>query len=172
MNLGVAKNQINAPKVPNIEKLGIDSISVSLHKFFGNHDVKSVVISRQAPNAPKVDYIGQYDSTTAGSRTFNPFSSLQRINETLDRAMPNEYCKNVLLFESMLDSYDIKYSRAEDSNIFVIDEPSAEISKKYQLSDFEDNGEKKSHIIIFPYHKPEKMRELVNDLSQDIKIKN
>ena len=167
---GIAKNQANAPKAPNFEELGIDSISVSLHKYFGNHDVKSVVITREMPNAPKVDYIGQYDSTTAGSRTFNPFSSLQRVSETLDRTMPEEYGRNVALFESMLKQFDIKYSRAENSNIFVIDEPSVRISKKYQLSDFEDNGEKKSHIIIFPYHKPEKMLELVNDLIQDIRI--
>ena len=169
---GVARNQINAPKTPNIEELGIDSISVSLHKYFGNHDVKSVVITRETPNAPKVDYIGQYDSTTAGSRTFNPFSSLQRVSETLDRTMPEEYGRNVALFESMLKEFNIKYSRAENSNIFVIDEPSAKISQKYQLSDFEDNGEKKSHIIIFPYHKPEKMLELVSDLRRDIKTRN
>lgn len=169
---GIAKNQINAPKAPNFEDLGIDSISVSLHKYFGNHDVKSVVITRETPNAPKVDYIGQYDSTTAGSRTFNPFSSLQRVSETLDRTMPQEYGKNVALFESMLKQFNIKYSRAENSNIFVIDEPSVRISQKYQLSDFEDNGEKKSHIIIFPYHKPEKMLELVSDLIQDVKARN
>ncbi|MBR6723032.1 hypothetical protein IKL64_06220 [bacterium] len=169
---GIAKNQVNAPKAPNFEDLGIDSISVSLHKYFGNHDVKSVVITRETPNAPKVDYIGQYDSTTAGSRTFNPFSSLQRVSETLDRTMPQEYGKNVALFESMLKQFNIKYSRAENSNIFVIDEPSVRISQKYQLSDFDDNGEKKSHIIIFPYHKPEKMLELVSDLIQDVKARN
>ena len=169
---GIAKNQVDAPKAPNFEELGIDSISVSLHKYFGNHDVKSVVITREMPNAPKVDYIGQYDSTTAGSRTFNPFSSLQRVSETLDRTMPQEYSRNVARFESMLKQFNIEYSRAENSNIFVIDEPSARISQKYQLSDFEDNGKKKSHIIIFPYHKPEKMLELVSDLVKDVNIKN
>ena len=61
---------------------------------------------------------------------------------------------------------------AENSNIFVIDEPSTKISQKYQLSDFEDNGRKKSHIIIFPYHKPKKMLELVNDLAKDIRARN
>ena len=72
----------------------------------------------------------------------------------------------------MLKQFNIKYSRAENSNIFVINEPSVRISQKYQLSDFEDNGENKSHIIIFPYHKPEKMLELVNDLRQDVMIRN
>lgn len=169
---GLAKNQINAPKTPDFQTLGIDSISVSLHKYFGNHDVKSVVITKEMPNAPKVDYIGQYDSTTAGSRTFNPFSSLQRVSETLDRTMPEEYAQNVALFESMMKQFGVKYSRAENSNIFVINEPSERISKKYQLSDFEDNGEKKSHIIIFPYHKAENMLELVSDLVKDTKSIN
>ena len=96
---GIAKNQLDAPKVPNVEQLGIDSVSVSLHKYFGNHDVKSVVISKEPPIASKVDYIGQVDSTTAGSRTFNPFSCLQRITESLDRKLPDEYSENLgLLF--------------------------------------------------------------------------
>ena len=152
-----------------MSKLGIDSISVSLHKYFGNHDVKSVVITKEPPNAPKVDYIGQYDSTTAGSRTFNPFSSLQRINETLDRKMPDEYSKNVKIFERLLNEHKIEFTRAEHSNIFVIDQPSEFVYSKYQLSNFEDEGEQKSHIIIFPSHKESKMVELVYDLSNDRK---
>ena len=166
---GIAKNQKNAPRQLDMSKLGIDSISVSLHKYFGNHDVKSVVITKEPPNAPKVDYIGQYDSTTAGSRTFNPFSSLQRINETLDRKMPNDYSKNVKIFERLLNEYKIDFSRAEHSNIFVIDQPSEYVYSKYQLSNFEDEGEQKSHIIIFPSHKESKMVELVYDLAEDRK---
>ncbi len=162
---GIAHNQKNAPKGLDIEKLGIDSVSVSLHKYFGNHDVKSVVITKEPPNAPKVDYIGQYDSTTAGSRTFNPFSSLQRINETLDRKMPEEYNKNIKFFENLLKKHNIEFSREESSNIFVIDQPSEFIYSKYQLSNFEDEGVQKSHIIIFPSHKQSKMVELVNDLA-------
>ena len=164
---GIAKNQSNAPKHCDINKLGIDSISVSLHKYFGNHDVKSVVITKEPPNAPKVDYIGQYDSTTAGSRTFNPFSSLQRITETLDRKMPDNYSKNVKFFEKMLIEHGIKFSRAENSNIFVIDQPSEYVYRKYQLSNFDDNGTQKSHIIVFPSHKQSKLVELVNDLANE-----
>ncbi len=169
---GIAHNQKNAPKGIDIAKLGIDSVSVSLHKYFGNHDVKSVVITKEPPNAPKVDYIGQYDSTTAGSRTFNPFSSLQRINETLDRKMPEEYSRNVKIFERILNEHNIKFAREENSNIFVIDQPSEYIYTKYQLSNFEDEGEHKSHIIIFPSHKESKMVELANDLASYIKTVN
>ena len=161
---GIAKNQINAPTVPNIEYLGVDSVSVSLHKYFGNHDVKSVVISKEPPVASKVDYIGQIDSTTAGSRTFNPFSSLQRITETLDRKFPNEYCENVLFFENLLKEKNIKFTREENANIFVLDKPSDEICKKYQLSTFDDNGVEKCHVIIFPYHKKEMMSQLINEI--------
>ena len=117
------------------------------------------------PNAPRVDYIGQYDSTTAGSRTFNPFSSLQRVSEVLNRTTPEEYNKNIKIFELLLNEKNIPYTRAKNSNIFVIDRPCEQISKKYQLSDFDDNGVQKSHIIIFPYHKENVMKELINDLS-------
>ena len=70
-------------------------------------------------------------------------------------------------FEKMLNKNHIDYTRAENSNIFVIDQPSAEVYRKYQLSNFEDNGDQKSHIIIFPSHKQSRMVELVNDLVKD-----
>ena len=166
---GIAKNQKQAPSVPNIEKLGVDSVSVSLHKYFGNQDVKSAIITKESPMAPVVDYIGQVDSTTAGSRNLNPFSSLQRVTEALERKMPDNYIKNINCFDNLLKEHKVNFTRESKSNTFVIDKPSEKICKKYQLSDFkDDNGIDKAHIIIFPYHKEKVMKEFVKELANDL----
>ena len=64
-----------------------------------------------------------------------------------------------------MKEHNIAFSREESSNIFVIDQPSEFIYSKYQLSNFEDEGVQKSHIIIFPSHKQSIMVELANDLA-------
>ena len=79
--------------------------------------------------------------------------------------MPEEYNKNIKFFEKLLKEHNIAFSREESSNIFVIDQPSEFIYSKYQLSNFEDEGVQKSHIIIFPSHKQSIMVELANDLA-------
>lgn len=78
---GIPKNQINAPILPDLKNLDVDSVSVSLHKYIGSHTVNSVVISKNKPECDVVDYIGMTDTTTAGSRSFAPFSTMQRIIE-------------------------------------------------------------------------------------------
>lgn len=164
---GIAKNQVDAPVLPNMNELGVDSISMSLHKYFGSNGVNSIVIAKTKPTGEQVDYIGVTDSTTSGSRTFSPFSTLQRVVETLERKQPNDYNKNVLYFDNLLKEHNIAFSREENANTFIIDKPSDKICKKYQLSVFkDDNGKDKAHIIIFPYHKERIMREFVKNLGK------
>ncbi len=167
---GIAKNQTNAPVLPNMESLGVDSVSISLHKYFGSNNVNSIIVSKTKPVGEIVDYIGITDSTTSGSRTFSPFSSLQRIIDTLERKLPDEYSKNVKYLDKLLIDNKIKFYRELNSNTFVIDKPSDNICHKYQLSNFKDNnGKEKAHIIIFPYHRQKIIKELVEDLLQDFK---
>lgn len=162
---GIAKNQKDAPVLPDMNLLGIDSISMSLHKYFGSNGVNSIVVAKTRPVGEQVDYIGVTDSTTSGSRTFSPFSTLQRVVETLERKQPNSYSKNVLYFDNLLKENNIEFSREENANTFIINKPSDSICKKYQLSVFRaDDGQEKAHIIIFPYHKENIMREFVDDL--------
>ncbi len=162
---GIARNQKNAPIVPNMEKAHVDSISISLHKYFGNTTVNSIVISKTRPATRIIDYIGMKDSTTSGSRGFNPCSTYQRVIETLERRSPFEYEKNIKFFENLLKECKIQYSKPNLSNTFVIDKPDDKICKKYQLSAFKDDkGKNKAHIIIFPYHDKKIMEELAKDL--------
>lgn len=162
---GISKNQVDAPILPNMDELGVDSISMSLHKYFGSNGVNSIVIAKTKPTGEQVDYIGVTDSTTSGSRTFSPFSTLQRVVETLERKQPNNYSKNVLYFDNLLKENNIEFLREKNANTFIINKPSDEICKKYQLSVFKDDeGKDKAHIIIFPYHKEDVMKKFVVDL--------
>ena len=60
----------------------------------------------------------------------------------------------------------------KNGNTFVIDKPSDELCKKYQLSTFNFLGKECAHIIIFPYHKIDDIKCLISDIKNDkIKLK-
>lgn len=167
---GIPNNQREAPVISQIDKMGIHSISVSLHKYIGVPSVKSVLLSIQKPEAEVISYIGMEDSTTAGSRDILPFSTRQQVFDVLKLSKPEEYRKNIVLFENLLKENGIPYIRSGKGNIFVLDKPAESICKKYQLSTFDIcNGgikEQKAHIIIFPYQSEETICELIRDLRE------
>lgn len=162
---GIPKNQINAPYIKNIKEYGIDSIAVSMHKYMGTARVNGVILALSRENRKVIEYIGQEDSTLLGSRDLLPFSTLQRIKEVLYRKEKTHFHSNVHYLEKLFIENQINYEKFESSNIFVIDKPSDEICKKYQLASFiDDEGVSKAHIIAFPFHKIEIINELVKDL--------
>lgn len=168
---GIPNNQLDAPIIRQIGALGVNSISVSLHKYIGTPCVKSVLLTTEKPNAEIVSYIGVTDSTTSGSRDIFPFSMRQQVFDVLKLTNECEYKKNIIYFEQLLKDYSISYNRSGNGNIFVIDKPTDELCRKYQLSTFDitlNSGQKvnKAHIIIFPYQEETVIRELVNDLSR------
>ena len=165
---GIAKNQEDAPKVEALSDLGVDSIAVSMHKFMGTARVNGVLLALSRRDRPIIDYIGQEDSTFLGSRDYLPFSTYQRSREMLLRRESGHYAENVRYFEEKLTQNGLYFERFEMSNTFVIPEPSEEICKKYQLATFVDSkGNRRAHVIIFPFHKKEIMDELLADLVGD-----
>lgn len=168
---GIPKNQINSPvsNIREIMKLNIDSISISLHKYLGIPKTNGVLLARSQMNNSFIEYIGQSDVTLCGSRDFLPFTTLQKIKEQYERNNPNSYSKNIMLFENLLFESNINYEKGiENGNIFVLDKPSNYICQKYQLATFHHNGVDKAHIIIFPFHSSEIIKELVDDIKNDI----
>ncbi len=162
---GIAKNQRNAPIVESLSTLGVDSIAVSMHKFMGTARVNGVLLALSRRERRVIDYIGQEDSTLLGSRDYLPFSTYQRARETLLRRSPDHYSENVVYFEESLNAAGVSFERLGNANTFVIDKPSEEICKKYQLATFFDkSGAERAHIIIFPFHKRSVIDELVEDL--------
>lgn len=164
---GMATNQIKSPTVPTFKRFDVDSISVSLHKYFGHHEIKSALIARQKPLANMVDYIGLKDSTTAGSRGLNPFSARQRIKEMLFRKDEKDYTRNIDFFENMLKENKIFYTRDGYSNLFIIKRPSEKICHRFQLSTFNVNGQNMAHIMIFPFHSKKLMKEIIRCLKAE-----
>ena len=167
---GIPNNQIDAPLLLNAKERGIHSVAVSLHKYIGFKDVKSVFVSVCKPNGTDIEYIGQKDTTVTGSRSIPAFALYNHLKERLFNVAPYEYVKNINFFENLLKENGINYSRCERSNIFVVDCPDEQTCKDFQLSSFtvEENGElkTKAHFIIFPHHTEEMMIKAVNRLKK------
>ena len=165
---GIPKNQKDAPTINDLKELNPDSISISLHKYLANPEVGGIVICKREvfdrKNSKQVEYIGQTDPTFLGSRDFLAFSTLQQIKQIIERSDENDYSKNINVFTEEMEKKNIPYFRNENGNTFVIDLPNKEIAAKYQLATFDNDT--KAHIIIFPSHKEENIRNLVNDLSK------
>jgi histidine decarboxylase len=168
---GIPNNQIHAPICPGMDDLGADSISVSFHKFFGVPGINSIVIAKEKTAGKAIDYLGQMDTTIAGSRTFPVFSAYQRIREMLQRSPEDYYCANILYAANQMQNIKAKYLVDGDSNIFVIPCPSEDILKKYQLPCFQGSDGKISlaHFIINPFHTKEEIDALIADLAMDQK---
>ncbi len=161
---GIPENQINSPVLKDVKTLNINSLSISLHKYLGMPRVNGILMAFSKADRNIVEYIGQEDSTYLGSRDYLPFSTLQRTREILLRSPENNYSKNVEYFDELLKKNGIKFFRFENANTFVIDKPSDEVCKKYQLATFFEWDKEKAHIIIYPFHKKEIMLELVNSI--------
>lgn len=171
---GIPNNQKNAPVCPGMDKLGVDSISVSFHKFFGMPGINSIVIAKEKASGKEIDYLGQTDTTISGSRTFPVFSAYQRIREMLERSPEDYYCANVIYTTNEMKKNGLKYLVDGESNIFVIPCPSDVILKKYQLPSFEGSDGKISlaHFIINPFHTMHEIDDLISDLAEDQKMDN
>ena len=169
---GIPNNQIDAPRVGNWDKLGADSISVSLHKYIGYPQVGSVFISNKRRDANIVEYIGQADNTFCGSRSIPAFSLLQHTRDVLNSSEPHDYSRNIKITEQYFISANLPFLRQPKSNIFVVYVDAARpgfkaVCKKYQLSGFTDiAGRQCLHVITFPFHRPEIISELTMDLAR------
>lgn len=161
---GIPNNQKNAPTLRNARARGIDSICVSMHKYIGFPDVKSIFVSKEKPVGTNIDYIGQRDTTISGSRSFPAYALLNHIKEQLFMQKEDNYINNILYFEDLLKEKNIPFDRVDDGNIFVLDAPKEKVCKKFQLSCFKERGVDKVHVIIFPNHKKENIKLLRDSL--------
>lgn len=167
---GIPNKQFYSPtkKLCDIMKLNIDSISISLHKYLGLPRTNGILLSKTQNCSRYIDYIGQLDKTICGSRDFLPYTTLQRIKEMYDREPDNSYYSNISFFENEMKKKNIYYKKGDEKgNIFLIKKPSNEICKKYQLSTFTIDNEDFAHIIIFPFHRKEVLKELAKELAKN-----
>ena len=168
---GIQNNQENAPLIVNAKARGIDSVCVSMHKYLGFPDVKSVYVAVEKPHGKEIAYIGQRDTTVSGSRSIPAYALYNHIVEHSREQQTDTYVKNIRFFEELLRKNGVEFYRAPQSNIFVMDYPKEEICRKYQLSCFDEdeNGNpQKAHVIIFPSHGETEMQELARSLKEEL----
>ena len=162
---GIPNNQEDAPLITDMKGQKIDSTCVSFHKYLGFPEVKSLFLAQKKPEGRYIPYIGHTDTTTAGSRAIPPFALYNHVRERLTLQAKDAYKKNITYFEALLNEKGIAFYRAEQSNIFVVDDPGENIDKQFQLACFQNrNGQAKAHVIIFPYHTKASMQALAEAL--------
>ena len=167
---GIPSNQVNSPRL-DFKSLDVDSISISMHKYLGVSRTNGVLLLKETIKDNFIDYIGQNDTTLSGSRDILAFSTYQIVNEMFNRCDKFAYINNIIYFTNLLKNNEIKYMKGNNlGNIFIVEKPSEEICKKYQLATFTENDKEYAHIIIFPFHQKEVMEELINDLKKAKKL--
>ncbi len=169
---GIAKNQIDSPYT-SFKDIDIDSISISLHKYIGLQECKGVILAKQGNIEKFVDYIGQNDTTICGSRDFPAFSTYQKVNEAMNRQNPKAYVENINFFINLLNQYGINYWRGDpNGNTFIIEKPSDDVCKYYQLATFSSDQGEFAHVIIFSSQDKNVIKQLADTLYQDKKKGN
>jgi histidine decarboxylase len=169
---GIPNNQVDAPILNDLKTRGADSVCVSLHKYVGFPDVKSVFVATKKPLGKTIAYIGQHDTTVSGSRSIPAYALYNHIAEQLQENRTDLYAKNVRFFEKLLTERNVRFYRAPLSNIFVLDVPSNDTCRRFQLSCFDEPRQnktlQKAHVIIFPSHSEEIMTKLADALQTDL----
>ena len=146
---------------------GIDSISVSGHKFLGSPLPCGVVIVKKKYRdriALKVQYIESVDATIAGSRNgITPlimWYALQTLQKEGISECVNKCINTAVYAENKLNEIGIKAWRNENAITVVFPTPPTEICKKWQLA-VQGNI---AHIITMPDVSFEKVDEFVEDM--------
>lgn len=149
---------------------GIDSISVSGHKFIGSPMPCGIVLARQE-NVDRVarliEYVGASDTTIAGSRNaLTPiviWMAIQRWGEQgfRDRMSYSEALADYAI--SAFESIGVKAWRHRNSVTVVFPRPAASIIARWQIAPSEEIA----HIITMPHVTTSMIDELVADIAKE-----
>jgi histidine decarboxylase len=148
---------------------GIDSISVSGHKFIGSPMPCGIVIARQA-NVDRVarliEYVGASDTTIAGSRNaLTPiviWLAIQRWGEQglRDRMRYSEQLADYAIAE--FAKIGVEAWRHRNSVTVVFPRPSSELIARWQIAPSQDIA----HIITLPHVTPDMIDQLIADIAK------
>lgn len=149
--------------------VGVDSISVSGHKFIGLPIPAGVIVAkRQYVERVKtaIEYIGAHDTTITGSRNgITPLLIWKAItdngHEGFKKLVADCYRNTDYLVSKLENNH--WYARKPCSTTVIIDRPSDDLVRKWQMAVADDI----SHIIVMPHLTQDKIDELVKELDQD-----
>lgn len=149
---------------------GIDSISISGHKFIGAPIPCGVVLCKKEHServARSISYVGTRDTTITGSRNgFSPLLLWYAISRLGVAGLKRRYEESLELADytlNRLNEIGWKAFKNQNAITVVLDKPSDAVCAKYQLAVEDDI----SHIICMPGIERNQIDALINDLEKD-----
>lgn len=153
---------------------GVDSISISGHKFIGGPIPCGIVMCKRAHRnrvANSISYVGTLDTTITGSRNgLTPlflWSFIEKYGKEGLKRRVRESQELAAYTEQKLNELGVNAWRNKEALTVVFDKPSNKICEKYQLA----SEEAIAHIICVPGIKKERIDSLLFDLENNLKEK-
>ncbi|WP_431167346.1 histidine decarboxylase [Tenacibaculum halocynthiae] len=153
---------------------GVDSISISGHKFIGGPIPCGIVMCKRAHRnrvANSISYVGTLDTTITGSRNgLTPLFLWSFIEKHGKDGLKRRVCESQELAaytERKLNEIGVNAWRNKEALTVVFDKPSKKVCEKYQLA----SEEAIAHIICVPGIKKERIDSLLFDLENEQKEK-
>jgi len=150
---------------------GIDSISISGHKFIGSPIPCGIVLCKNEHKnrvGSSISYVDTKDTTITGSRNgLTPvilWYALKKMGITGLRDRVNSCIKLAQYTEEKLQEIGIKAWRNTNALTIVLDTPNTWICKKYQLAVENDI----THIICMPGITKAQIDEFIGDIKKDL----
>ena len=151
-------------------RAGIDSLSISGHKFIGSPMPCGIVLALKAAVdriARSIEYVGSLDTTITGSRNGITPLMLWYAIRTHGREGFSKWVAGCLgradYAIKRFHEIGLEAWRNPHAITVVIQRPSNSILKKWQIAVHEENG----HVIVMPHITRGKIDELITDIISD-----
>ncbi|SEB68331.1 L-histidine carboxy-lyase (histamine-forming) [Tenacibaculum sp. MAR_2009_124] len=152
---------------------GVDSISISGHKFIGGPIPCGVVMCKRAHRnrvANSISYVGTLDTTITGSRNgLTPlflWSVLEKIGKAGLKSRVEEAQRLAAYTEKELCNLGMKAWRNKEALTVVFNKPSDELCKRYQIASEGDIA----HIICVPGLLKDRIDEFLKALAFEVEL--
>ena len=160
---------VDAPQPWNF-KYGIDSMSVSGHKFIGSPIPCGIVLAKKANKervARAVEYVGALDTTLSGSRNgLSPlflWYGIKRHGKEGFKKMV-DYCMETAEYSvKVFNDNGIKAWRNKNANTVVFPRPSQKILDRWQIAVHKNIA----HIITMPHVTIEQINKIAKDIVEN-----
>lgn len=148
-------------------RLGVDSISISGHKFIGSPIPCGIAIARRQNVdriARSIEYVGTLDTTLSGSRNgITPLFLWYAIKRLDTNALKLRVKRCFEVADYAIEEFNklkLNAWRNEYSTTVVFKRPAMEIVRKWQLASLKDIA----HLVVMPHVTREWIKRFLKDL--------